>query len=88
MTNTFPARGDRTTGDAALAPRAGPPSAPDAESLIGRTLSGKYRLERCIGQGGMGAVYDALHLVIGSHVAVKLLHPIFANRREPVERVA
>jgi serine/threonine-protein kinase len=41
---------------------------------VGTMLNEKYRLERLIGAGGMGAVYEAVHRN-GLRVAVKLLHP-------------
>jgi eukaryotic-like serine/threonine-protein kinase len=37
----------------------------------GDILGGKYRLERLLGQGGMGAVFEATHLVTGKRVAIK-----------------
>lgn len=46
---------------------------------LGSTLGGKYRLERMLGQGGMGAVYEAVNLDIGRRVAVKVLLDQFAN---------
>jgi len=45
-----------------------------AQSRVGTTLLGKYRLERLLGVGGMAAVYQATHRV-GNRVAVKVLHP-------------
>jgi eukaryotic-like serine/threonine-protein kinase len=43
------------------------------DELIGRVLAGKYRLERLIAEGGMGAVYEARHVELGSRVAVKVI---------------
>ncbi|AUX41844.1 protein kinase [Sorangium cellulosum] len=47
-------------------------SAPVAE---GQVLSGKYRVERILGQGGMGVVLAAMHEHLHQRVAIKLLHP-------------
>ncbi|MEP7048916.1 MAG: protein kinase [Pseudomonadota bacterium] len=41
---------------------------------VGQVLDGKYRIVRLIGKGGMGAVYEATHLLIDRRVAVKELH--------------
>ncbi len=53
---------------------------------IGKTLDEKYRLERRLGQGGMGAVYLSTHLGTGRSVAVKLIAPQFMRNQEFVER--
>ncbi|MHC4600724.1 MAG: serine/threonine-protein kinase, partial [Planctomycetota bacterium] len=56
------------------------------DPFIGRTV-GAYRLEEKVGQGGMGAVYRAVHAKLGREAAVKILpktllkdHPQFAQR--------
>lgn len=40
---------------------------------VERTLDGKYRLDRLIGKGGMGAVYEAADLRLARPVAVKIM---------------
>ncbi|HET6149521.1 MAG TPA: serine/threonine-protein kinase [Polyangia bacterium] len=47
---------------------------------------GEYRVLRKIGEGGMGAVYAAVHPVIGKRVAIKVLAPHVANHPELVRR--
>jgi eukaryotic-like serine/threonine-protein kinase len=41
----------------------------------GRVIAGKFKLIRELGQGGMGAVWAAVHEALGREVAVKFLHP-------------
>jgi serine/threonine protein kinase len=56
------------------------------ESYVGQVLDEKYRLERLLGQGGMGAVYLATHLGTERYVALKLIAPQFMRNPEFVER--
>ncbi len=47
--------------------------APTGGGLMGSVLGGKYRILRKIGSGGIGAVYAAEHIALGSQVAIKVL---------------
>src|SRR6476620_3665061 len=42
------------------------------------TCLGKYQVVRLIGEGGMGAVYEGIHVAIGKKVAIKMLRPDLA----------
>lgn len=57
-----------------------------ALELIGQTLDEKYKIERELGRGGMGAVYLAAHVGTERHVAVKVIAPEFMRRQEFIER--
>jgi serine/threonine protein kinase len=59
---------------------------PGLEHYVGEVLDEKYRLERLLGQGGMGAVYLATHLGTERYVALKLISPRFMRNAEFVER--
>jgi hypothetical protein len=50
-----------------------------AESLPGKILDGKYRLDTKIGAGGYGAVYKSTHLGLNHSVAVKVFLPAEGN---------
>jgi serine/threonine-protein kinase len=56
-----------------------------AERKIGTLLRGKWRLERVLGVGGMGAVYEARHKN-GKRVAVKMLHAHLAAEPRVLKR--
>jgi eukaryotic-like serine/threonine-protein kinase len=54
----------------------------------GQTIGAKYRLLRRIGAGGMGDVYEAVHVFTERLVAVKVMHPmLIASSPEIAERV-
>lgn len=51
-----------------------------------RTIAGKYRVERMLGEGGMGSVYVAEHVDLEKKVAVKLLHESFTDDQVFLQR--
>lgn len=53
-------------------PKTGPPSK-DPLNLLGSKLGGKYEVTKFLGQGGMGAVYAAKHILLGKERAIKFL---------------
>lgn len=58
----------------------------DGKGLMPVLIDGKYRIEKKIGEGGMGQVYRAIHIEIGSPFAVKVLHAQFGEDEKAVER--
>jgi len=75
-----------TVGATALATA---PAAADEgfDSLVGATLASRYLIVRRIGEGGMGAVYEAKHTIIGKRVAVKVLLEKFLAKSDFVARL-
>jgi serine/threonine protein kinase len=58
-----------------------------AEGLLtGELLDDKYRIQKLLGRGGMGAVYQAIHLGTKRIVAIKVIHPQYCNNNEFIER--
>jgi len=65
-------------------PAAGRRNAPPPTQTV---VAGKYRLERLLGAGGMGTVYEASHLLLpGKHVALKILHSELLTDAQMTER--
>lgn len=54
--------------------------------MIGRRLSGRYKILEMIGGGGMANVYLAHDIILDRHVAVKVLRPEFSNDDEFIKR--
>src|SRR5256714_15382231 len=57
-----------------------------SDPLIGQTLADKYRIEKLIKNGGMGAVYLGKHVLMDKTVAIKVLRPSLALDDNVVRR--
>ncbi len=53
---------------------------------VGTIIAGKYELERPLARGGMGSVWVARHVKLGSRLAVKFLDPRFASAPAFIDR--
>ena len=56
------------------------------ELEAGRTVRSKYRIMKKIGQGGMGQVYLAEHLMLGGKLALKFLSPELSQSPRFIKR--
>src|SRR5690606_14389636 len=92
-------RADRKTVELGTHPRASGASTPTVAGDLhvarmpeririapGRELPGtRYRIVSLVGEGAMGSVYEAEHIDIGRHVALKILHPEHCGNPRVVE---
>lgn len=56
------------------------------DPLVGQTVAGRYKVQKKLGEGGMGAVYLAEHELIEKKVALKVLHPEYSAKGDIVQR--
>ncbi len=52
----------------------------------GTVFAGRYRVVRCLAAGGMGAVYEVVHLETNRKRALKVMHPHLFQSEEMRER--
>ena len=72
-------------GDSGVAAPSGIASPPHGVE-VGAVLAGKYRIEKLLGEGGMGLVVAAHHLHLDERVAIKFLRPEILQNRDIVGR--
>ena len=56
------------------------------DPLLGQLIADRYEIQRLLGEGGMGAVYLAEHVMMQKPVALKVLHPELSQHDEIVAR--
>src|SRR5579883_3079426 len=59
----------------------------DGRLLPAKTQVGDYQIESLIGAGGMGEIYAAVHPIIGTEVAIKVLRLEVASNKVQIERL-
>jgi serine/threonine-protein kinase len=62
------------------------PGETPSDPLVGTIVDGRYRIERKIGEGGMGVVYRAVHTALGKKLALKVLRGEMAQDVAVVQR--
>src|ERR1044071_3421624 len=53
-----------------------------SDRLPENQMFGRYRIVRLLGEGGMGAVYEAIHPILKKRVAIKILLPSLAAQSD------
>jgi len=56
------------------------------DPMLGKLLGGRYRLIRKIGEGGMGAIYGAVHTEMTRTCAIKLLTALSPGKEDAIAR--
>jgi serine/threonine-protein kinase len=62
------------------------PREAEGDPYIGQVVARKYRVDKVLGEGGMGRVYRATQLVLEKPVVLKLLHPTLQKDARTVAR--
>ncbi len=54
--------------------------------LVGTVIAGRYRIDRPLAEGGMGAVFEATQLSLSRKVAIKVVKPTSGDDAERIKR--
>ncbi len=81
-----PAEQHHTIVETRRADRLYPSFTATMDPQLEQVINNKYRLVRLIGDGGMGSVFEARHVMLGTTVALKFLHTALARRSGLVDR--
>lgn len=83
---TCPKCGNEYPDTTTLCPADGTGLEKSGDSLLGKTLADKYRIDERLNEGGMGTVYRGTHVLMDKTVAIKVLRPSLAADEKIVAR--
>ncbi len=81
--------GEEYPSDYVVCPRDSTPLGLDRDAedpMIGVVLAGTYRVQRVLGRGGMGRLYEASHARLDRMFAIKVIHEAQSRSRDAVRR--
>ncbi|MEO8452598.1 MAG: serine/threonine-protein kinase, partial [Gemmatimonadota bacterium] len=81
-----PACGSQYGDDAAFCARDRSPLKPLGSGLVGHLIGERYQIEKKLGEGGMGEVYLARHILMGRPCAIKVMVPALAQDADALGR--
>ena len=56
-----------------------------SQDLVGTVIADRYKINKLLGEGGMGRVYLAQHVRLPQQAAIKVLHPGMVQESGAVE---
>jgi serine/threonine-protein kinase len=62
------------------------PESPTQAGLAGKVVGGKYKVVHPIASGGMGSVWEGVHMTLGTRVAIKFIRPEYAKDNDSLAR--
>ena len=86
---TCPKCGNNVEGDLPYCPNDGTvllPPDEEVDHLIGKLAANRYKVQKRLGEGGMGEVYMAEHIAIEKRIALKVLRLEYSQKSEVVAR--
>ncbi len=81
-----PACGTEYGDDAAFCSRDRTPLPTSGGGLIGQVIGDRYQIERKLGEGGMGEVYLARHVLMDRLCAIKIMSPALSKDPDAIAR--
>ncbi len=86
LTSVPPEEGVSSHEDDVPSARASVPEDALSQTLVGHVVAGRFRLSSLLGEGGMGAVFEAEDLELGRRVAVKVLTEVAVREPSAIAR--